>query len=43
MDTSHKYKAPDNLCRECGGAELDHYWKCEKCEMVGNGKHECET
>ena len=32
-----------NHCKECGKLELDHYWKCEKCGMVGNGEnfHTC--
>jgi len=39
----HTYKAPENTCQICGMPELDHYWKCPKCGMVGNGvdNHEC--
>ena len=43
MITSHRYQEPNNVCQECGSSELDHFWKCKKCEMVGNGnvEHNC--
>jgi lipopolysaccharide biosynthesis regulator YciM len=37
----HKYQPPEDRCQECGGEALDHFWKCEKHEVMGNGEPNC--
>lgn len=38
---NHPYTRPEpkDVCAQCGMDELDHYWKCEDCGMVGNGEY----
>lgn len=34
--------APDSkYCAECGQHENEHFWKCEKHDVVGNGEFNC--
>lgn len=35
---THPYQKPNTeVCAICGVGELDHYYKCPRCGLVGNG------
>ena len=39
----HEFNKTSDGCTECGKSENEHYWKCEKCGMMGNTEeHTCE-